>query len=119
MQKESQPDRSAVGAIIAKLRKGRALTQSQLADRLGVSRSTIAEYERGRLHLNETTLIQLARLFGVSSDELLGLKKPGTTAASPIRLRFSRRIQEIEKLSESRQKHILRTLDDLIKASDS
>ena len=60
------------GENIKKLRTGHNMTQQQLADALSVSRSTIASYESGRTQPDVETLKQLANLFHITVDELIG-----------------------------------------------
>ena len=61
-----------VGAKIKQLRSQRNMSQITLAQRLGVSKSVISSYENS-VHLPPyDVLIQLARIFGVSTDYLLG-----------------------------------------------
>lgn len=59
---------------IAILRKARGLTQQGLADALGVSFQTVSKWENQVTMPDITMLPALAELFGVSVDELLGLK---------------------------------------------
>ncbi len=54
------------------LRKSARLTQQQLADALGVSRSTIGMYEKGQREPNFETLESIADLFNVRMDSLIG-----------------------------------------------
>lgn len=61
------------GEILRKLRNERHLTQVQLAKRVGVSDSTIALYETGERLPSLHSLIEIARVFGVSTDYLLGI----------------------------------------------
>ena len=61
-----------VGAKIKQLRSQRNMSQISLAQQLGVSKSVISSYENS-VHLPPyDVLIQLARMFGVSTDYLLG-----------------------------------------------
>lgn len=53
------------------LRKSAKLTQQQLADALGVSRSTIGMYENGQREPNFETLESIADLFNVRMDSLI------------------------------------------------
>lgn len=53
------------------LRKERAISQRQLADRLGISRSTVAMWETGASRPDSQSLKTLSDLFGVSIDYLL------------------------------------------------
>lgn len=62
-----------VDARIKQLRVSQNMSQSVLAKRLGVSKSVVSSYETG-VHLPPyDILIQLARIFGVSTDYLLGV----------------------------------------------
>lgn len=53
------------------LRKDRGLTQSELSDAIGVSRSSIGMYERGDRNPDFKTLEKMAIFFGVSIDHLI------------------------------------------------
>ena len=99
------------------LRKKAGLTQLELADKLNVSRSLIAEYERGTRRLHDEVLIKIAKLLKVSVDEILGLKNNKSNDIKPS-LRFIKRLKKIENLPETRKKEILRIIDDLIYASE-
>ena len=45
------PSDESVGERMARLRKGHGLTQRELAAKIGVSRSVIMDYERGKNHV--------------------------------------------------------------------
>lgn len=53
---------------IKTLRKTRGLTQSQLADALGVQRATVSNYEIGRRSPHIKELEKIASILGVSLD---------------------------------------------------
>ena len=53
------------------LRRERGLSQEDLAARLGVSRQAISKWERAESSPDTDNLIALARLYGISLDELL------------------------------------------------
>ena len=61
------------GLKLKQLRMNRKLTQQQLADKLGVTKATISAYETQAKHPSVEVLIQISRLFEVSSDYLLDL----------------------------------------------
>lgn len=48
------------------------LTQEELAERLGVSRSAVAAWETGRKYPQMSTAIEIAKVLGVTVDELFG-----------------------------------------------
>jgi len=105
-----------IGRSLQTIRKRRGLTQQELGEKIGLTREAIAAYEAGRSHLMDTTLLNIADVLRVSINEILGLERK--TAATPeINRRWAKRIAVIESLSESVKKHILRTLDDVIKAN--
>lgn len=57
---------------LRELRSQRGLTQSELANRIGVNKQTISQYERGVREPNFETLDALCDYFNVSSDYILG-----------------------------------------------
>ncbi|NLL92294.1 MAG: helix-turn-helix domain-containing protein [Ruminococcaceae bacterium] len=54
------------------IREKRRITQTELADYLGVKRNTISRYETGDREPNNETLVRIAEYFDVSVDYLLG-----------------------------------------------
>lgn len=58
----------SIGAKLKILRKGRKLTQEQLAEKLGVNRATISNYEIGRRLPNLNDLKRFAEFYGVGLD---------------------------------------------------
>ena len=56
---------------IQKLRKDMGLTQEQLAERLYVSRTAVSKWETGRGTPSMESLQMIAKLFGITIDELL------------------------------------------------
>lgn len=59
---------------VKKLRKGRKLSQQELAEVLGLTQTTISGIESGIRTTTIEKLILLAKFFDVSTDYLLGLK---------------------------------------------
>lgn len=57
------------------LRKKHGYTQAKLAEKLGTSQTMYARYERGANELPIHHLILLAKIYGVSTDQILGLEK--------------------------------------------
>ena len=56
---------------LIKLRKKHGLSQEELADKLGLSRQAVSKWERAEASPDTDNLICLAKLYGVSLDELL------------------------------------------------
>ncbi len=64
---------------LAELRRSHNLSQEELAEKLNVSRQAVSKWERAESSPDTENLIALARLYGVSLDELLGLRVPPTS----------------------------------------
>ena len=56
---------------LVKLRKKNGYSQEELADKLGLSRQAVSKWERAEASPDTDNLICLAKLYGVSLDELL------------------------------------------------
>lgn len=99
-----------IGQRLARLRRERGLTQVDLAQRLGVAQPVVSDYERGELRLHGELIIKLSDILGVSSEEILGLKKTPSNGALRNR-RLLQRLQRIERLPRRDQQALLRTID--------
>ena len=62
------------GQIIKDLRKKQDVTQEKLADYLNISYQAISKWENGTALPDITLIPKIANFFGVTADELLGLK---------------------------------------------
>ena len=58
--------------ILKELRSSMGFSQQKLADKLGVSRSTVAMWESGASQPDNDSLLHLAKIFNTSTDFLLG-----------------------------------------------
>ena len=63
---------------LAELRKQKGLSQEELADRLQVSRQAVSKWERGEASPDTDNLIELAKIYEISLDELVGLSSNNT-----------------------------------------
>ena len=65
-------DMQHVSRTISTQRKARNMTQMELADRLNISFQAVSNWERGQTMPDISKLGELADIFGVTIDELLG-----------------------------------------------
>lgn len=101
-----------LGARITELRKAQSVTQMQLAEWLGVSQQTVTAYEVGRRRMPVSTLPTLARLLGVSLEELLGEEtKAGKRGPAP---KLQRQMERIQELPKPKQRFVMEMLDTVI-----
>ena len=63
-----------IGKVIRKYRKEKGLTQEEMAIRLGVSTPAVNKWEKDNTLPDISLLVPIARLFGISTDELLSFK---------------------------------------------
>lgn len=62
------------GNVLKTLRLKENMTQAQLAQKLGLTKSVISAYETGLRLPSYDILIHIAKIFNVSTDYLLGLE---------------------------------------------
>ena len=79
-------DTMKFGRALSTLRKQADMTQSEVADRLNMSRQAISKYERGESFPDISVLVMIAELFDVSFDDLIGYGEP-TDGESSLRSR--------------------------------
>jgi transcriptional regulator with XRE-family HTH domain len=106
----SQETQETIAQRLARIRRERGMTQVELAQRLGVAQPVVSDYERGELRLHGQLIVKLSEILGVSSEELLGLKKAPSNGVLKNR-RLLRRLQAIERLPRRDQQALLRTID--------
>ena len=63
-------------ANISKLRRDADMTQSELADKLNITRQAVSRYEKGDSFPDISVLVKIAEIFGISIDELIGAGAP-------------------------------------------
>ena len=85
----------AIGDRIKMLRNARKMTQSEFAERLGVTKSAVSSYENGSRLPSYDVLIKMARIFKVSVDNLLGHDKKIAIDATGLTQEQINIIQEI------------------------
>ncbi len=80
------------GAKLQKLRKARGWTQEQLAEQIQVSRQALSKWELNSAVPDTENVVQLSRLFGVTTDYLLAEDVQGGAAAPSSRWRGGLRV---------------------------
>ena len=72
------------GIKLKELRLKSGLTQKQLADRLGLTKSVISYYELQERYPSPDILMKLSTIFDVTTDYLLGLEAKPTIDVSGL-----------------------------------
>ena len=86
------------------LRQSRALSQVQLADKLGVKKQSISNWENDNIVPSVDMLEKIADFFRVSTDYLLGREKKPVTGV---------RLIDVTGLTSTQISHIMALIDDL------
>ncbi|ADB50789.1 helix-turn-helix domain-containing protein [Conexibacter woesei] len=72
-----------VGARLRALRRRRGHTLSELAERTGISLSTLSRLESGRRRPTLDLLLPLARIYATTLDDLVGMPAPAERRVHP------------------------------------
>lgn len=64
--------------------KRSGLSKAAIADKIGVSKSTITRYSDGSIGPNASSIAKLSLLFGCSADYLLGLTPERNSSGEPL-----------------------------------
>ena len=106
------------GKRLAKIRKSRGLTQTELGEKVGVSYRVIAYYEGETDQPPGSLIVDLSRVLDVTTDELLGVK-PYKQETDPKTARLMKRLKRITELSPANQRSVLRHLEALLSENSS
>jgi transcriptional regulator with XRE-family HTH domain len=108
-----------MGKRIAQFRKAQNMTQTQLADALGVAQQTMAHYEGGRLRMPVALLPMLATLLAVSIEEIVGVPAKAAKGKRGPTPRLQRQVELIGQLPRAKQKFVMEMLDAVIQQQAS
>lgn len=100
---------SNFGDRLAVLRKRKGLTQTQLAEKIGVTRRTIAYYEKESPNLPGNLLLELAKILETSLEELLtGMR------AHPTNSKLRGYLEDIERLPQQTQEELMSVVESFL-----
>lgn len=104
-----------LGQRIAQARKAMGLTQTQVAEQLGISQQTLAHYEVGRLRIAIATLVSLSDILNNSVDELLNDQEAakGSGKRGPVS-KLQQQIEQVALLPKTKQKFVSEMLETVI-----
>ena len=101
-----------LGVRIMQYRERRGLSITQLANQAGVDYMQVSRYERGQTVPSLETAVALARVLGISLDELATGSGP---SLSPFKNdRLLERMRELDAIPADRQELALRVLDTVV-----
>ena len=95
---------------IKSLRKEFNMGQQELADKIGVAKSTIAMYENGTRKPSIKVLFKLSDIFNCSIDYILGksnIRNPNNVELSDLDIAFANGIKGLNKENQETLKNII------------
>ena len=103
-----------MGARVAQLRKDQGLTQTQLAERLGIAQQTLAHYEVGRLRVAASMLPTLAQMLGTSVEELIGQSPARAAGKRGPAPRLQQQLERLSALPKPKQRAVMEVLESML-----
>lgn len=111
MRQEGRDRYEVLGPRLAQLRKSRGFTQAELARRIGVSQQAVFAYEIAERRISLVILERIAKLYGMSLDEVVGLVREPRVAKRRLSPRAMRHAEQIQNLSKTSQRFVVRIID--------
>jgi len=121
-KRSSTKNNATFGQRLAELRRLRGLTQVQLAEKLDSTQRAITYYENEASYPPVDTIVQLATILGVSTDELLGVKNGKTNTdvvdltTDPELRRLWKKFQQVAKWPEKDRNAVIRIINTVSEA---
>ena len=91
------------GNNLKNLRLKHKMTQKELADKIGVTKSVVSYYELQERSPSPEVLIKLSRIFHVTTDYLLGIEHTHTIDVSNLSLDELALVEQLIRLFESKK----------------
>lgn len=91
------------GKALSKLRKKADMTQSEVADKLNLTRQAISKYERGESFPDISVLVMISEMFGLTVDKLISYGDP-TAGETSI----------LENIAKGNDNIIAENIDDIV-----
>lgn len=103
-----------LGTRIARLRKNQGLTQTRLAEHLGIAQQTLAHYEVGRLRVAASMLPTLAQVLRTSVEELIGQAPEGSSSKRGSAPRLRQQWERLSTLPKPKQRAVMEVLESML-----
>lgn len=106
------PEYELLGKNLTEARTALDISQSEAARRIGISQSTYSGYETGTRRIKLSMLKQIADVYGVTVDWLIGTEIPEKKERVPLALTDSEYdlIVKFRELSDAEKSMILRSV---------
>ena len=103
---------------LRKIRKESGMTMKDLAERIGVSESAISQYENGKRQPGYETLIELSKIFDVSTDYILGIEDNADISMSESELDLIKTYKAAKQSDKEHIKALIKAIDKFLKVDE-
>jgi len=100
-----------IGERIRTLRERKGWSQGRLASALGAHPQNVSQIERGVRGVSVQQVVRLARVLGISTDEILAQRDHDTTPTVPANRKLMRRLRRIQELPVAQRNALLKMID--------
>lgn len=108
--------RAPFGERLHAAREARGLSQSQVAEQLGITQTAYACWERRAMALRPAQIEQVAQILGVSVETLFAGNGGADRKAGPVG-KARRVFEEVSRLPRKRQQRIVGVVEDMLAAA--
>ena len=108
---ESRAYFRALGSHVSVMRKSRGMTQAELARAIGVSQQAVFAYELGERRVSVLVLSKVAKVFGVSVEDMVSLSRPTRVPKGRLSPRAMRHAERLQSLTKTQQRFVIRIID--------
>ncbi len=113
-KQEDRLNEDSFGKRLARIRKTKGLTQTELGERIGVSQRIIHHYENKAEYPPAPKIIELALALGMSIDELLGNAFMDSESYQNINPKLAKRLRLASNLPSHELKALVTFIDALL-----
>ncbi len=106
----SKRPRTPFGERLFAARSATGLSQAQVAEKLGISQTAYADWERYSVALRPDQIEQLMEILNVSVEQLFGKDVAKQRSGGP-KGKARRLFEEVSKLPRAQQKHVLTVVE--------
>lgn len=114
----------SIGEIIKSARTAKGMTQTELAEKVGVKKSAVAKWENGRVtEIGRTNLKRLSEVLGIDPNRLLGNditpmfeEKEPITATDGFTAKQMELMDFVKTVPEEKAEMILRVIQSIVES---
>jgi transcriptional regulator with XRE-family HTH domain len=111
-----------LGQRVAQRRREQGITQTQLAEFLGVSQQAMNSFQKGRRGVPVSSLPAIARAVGATLDELIVDHEPAAARAAPKKCgptpKIQQQLEQLSRLPKAKQRAVMQVLDSVLAQAD-